>query len=154
MNENLFKSIDLLQACITRMAQNSFIVKGWTITLTGIILALAPETFDIRLLCIICSMLIISFLILDTFYLQKERIFRYKYKQLIKNPDKKEFFFILDTKSVPKSEKKLKFFYTMFSLSVWPIYVPLLLTTTITFINQYTHWFGFEQAEVVCQCVI
>lgn len=154
MNDNFIKTIDLLQSCITRMSQNSFMVKGWTITLTGIILALVPETFDVRLLCIICLILILCFWILDTFYLQKERLFRHKYKLLIKNPERDDLFFDLDISSVSKNNKKFKFFNIMFSLSVWPIYIPLLLATIVTFINQYTHWFVFEQTESVCQCAI
>lgn len=31
--EVLVKEIDLIQSCINRMAQNSFIIKGWTISL-------------------------------------------------------------------------------------------------------------------------
>jgi hypothetical protein len=49
----LYKEIDLIQACISRMAQNSFMVKGWLITLIAVVLALLPESFDIRGLCIV-----------------------------------------------------------------------------------------------------
>lgn len=30
------KEIDLVQGCISRMAQNSFVIKGWTITLIAL----------------------------------------------------------------------------------------------------------------------
>ena len=43
------KEIDLIQGCISRMAQNSFIIKGWAITLVAVALALLPETFDAKL---------------------------------------------------------------------------------------------------------
>ena len=43
----LEKEIDLIQACINRMAQNSFMVKGWAITLIAVVLALLPESFDV-----------------------------------------------------------------------------------------------------------
>ena len=45
------KEIDLVQGCISRMAQNSFVIKGWTITLIAVALALLPEKFDVKLLC-------------------------------------------------------------------------------------------------------
>ena len=41
--EELHKEIDLIQGCINRMAQNSFLIKGWTVTLFAVILALLPE---------------------------------------------------------------------------------------------------------------
>lgn len=31
-NEELFKEIDLIQNCIERMAKNSFMIKGWSLT--------------------------------------------------------------------------------------------------------------------------
>lgn len=141
MNESFLKTIDLLESCISRMAQNSFIVKGWTITLTGVILALVPETLDVRLICIICLMLIISFWIVDALYLKNERKFRNKYEKLIKNPDKEEYWFDLNIRD-STDDCKTKLICTMFSLSVWPIYIPLLLASAILFVNQYTHWFG------------
>lgn len=154
MNDNFIKTIDLLQSCITRMSQNSFMVKGWTITLTGIILALVPETFDVRLLCIICFVLIICFWILDAFYLQKERLFRRKYELLIKNPESDDLYFDLDIRSLKKNDKEYNFFAIMFSLSVWPIYIPLLAATALVFINQYTNWFSLETAEILCCCLV
>lgn len=39
----LEKEIDLLQSCINRMAHNSFMVKGWMISLIAVIIALLPE---------------------------------------------------------------------------------------------------------------
>ena len=38
------KEIDLIQSCINRMAQNSFQVKGWTVALFAVILALGPTS--------------------------------------------------------------------------------------------------------------
>lgn len=49
----LEKEIDLIQACINRMAKNSFVVKGWAITLASVILALLPENIDIKILSLI-----------------------------------------------------------------------------------------------------
>ena len=41
--EELHKEIDLVQGCINRMAQNSFHIKGWTVTIFAVVLALLPE---------------------------------------------------------------------------------------------------------------
>ena len=37
------KEIDLVQGCISRMAQNSFVIKGWTITLIAVALVAVFE---------------------------------------------------------------------------------------------------------------
>ena len=41
--EELHKEIDLVQGCINRMAQNSFHIKGWTVTIFAVVLALLPK---------------------------------------------------------------------------------------------------------------
>ena len=50
--EEIHKEIDLLQSCITRMAQNSFMIKGWFVSCYAVILALLPEKVNMFLLCI------------------------------------------------------------------------------------------------------
>ena len=47
--EEIHKEIDLIQACITRMAQNSFMVKGWFVSLYAVVLALLPEKINLFL---------------------------------------------------------------------------------------------------------
>ena len=50
--EEIHKEIDLIQACITRMAQNSFKIKGWFVSIYTVILALLPEKVNVFLVCI------------------------------------------------------------------------------------------------------
>ena len=38
--EEVHTEIDLIQTCITRMANNSFLIKGWMISLIAVIIAL------------------------------------------------------------------------------------------------------------------
>jgi len=42
--EILHKEIDLIQGIINRMANNSFLLKGWIISLIAVILALTKDT--------------------------------------------------------------------------------------------------------------
>ena len=75
-NEILIKEIDLIQSCINRMAQNSFVVKGWTITLVAVVLALLPEKVDMQMLSIIGVIATLCFWYLDAFFLKMERLYR------------------------------------------------------------------------------
>ena len=80
-NEELFKEIDLLQGCINRMANCSFICKGWTITLIAAILGLFHEDLGYALL--ISLIPLFGFWYIDSKYLQLEQIYRNRYAWVI-----------------------------------------------------------------------
>lgn len=84
-NDILHKEIDLIQACISRMAHNSFLIKGWTITIVAVVLALAEKTASPSLLCTIMLIPLISFWWLDTFFLRTERMYRKMYEWVLKS---------------------------------------------------------------------
>lgn len=79
--EDLFKEIDLIQECIRRMSHNSFMVKGWALTvLAGVTAFTHGDNFkDVVLL--ICSTTIpfVCFWLLDAFFLHIERKYRRMY---------------------------------------------------------------------------
>jgi ABC-type proline/glycine betaine transport system permease subunit len=52
-NTNLHKELDLIQNCITRMANNSFLLKGWLITLIVAVLALTEDKVNLLFLSLI-----------------------------------------------------------------------------------------------------
>ena len=95
----LEKEIDLIQACINRMAQNSFMVKGWMISLIAVMVALLPEKLglDIKVLCIVAFAVTICFWYLDGYFLKTEQLYRWKYAWVIKNrPNTLEYVYDLD----------------------------------------------------------
>ena len=69
------KEIDLIQSCINRMAQNSFQVKGWTVALFAVILALLPEKVESTnkfFLGVVMLAVSVMFWYLDSFFLARE----------------------------------------------------------------------------------
>lgn len=74
--EEIHKEIDLLQSCITRMAQNSFLIKGWFISLYAVVLALLPENINVVFLCIVMAVVTLLFWYLDGFFLRTEKVYR------------------------------------------------------------------------------
>lgn len=76
------KHLDLLQGAITRMASNSFLLKGWSVTLaTAIVgLSLKQETPRLALLALLP---ILAFWGLDAYYLGFERRFRDLYSKAV-----------------------------------------------------------------------
>jgi len=81
--EVLHKEIDLIQGCITRMAQNSFLIKGWALTIVTIVLALTEKTIDSIYLWLVILIPLLSFWYLDAFFLQTERMYRKMYEWVL-----------------------------------------------------------------------
>ncbi len=81
--ENLHKEIDLIQDCIKRMASNSFLLKGWTISLIAVVLALSAKQVNPYFLCFIILVPLISFWYLDAFFLYTEKLYRKMYSSVI-----------------------------------------------------------------------
>ena len=75
--------LKFIQSTITRMNTNSFMIKGWSLTITSALLALYASTDNIKfiLIAIIPTFL---FWLLDTYYLQQERKFRGIYNDVAK----------------------------------------------------------------------
>lgn len=143
----LEKEIDLIQGCINRMAHNSFVVKGWTISLVSVVLALLPENFNIRLLCILGIIVCGCFWYLDAYFLKMERLYRFKYEWIIeKRLTTNKFSYNLNpmNKYMWLNEKEVKnktcLGKIMFSKTLCAIYLPIMLLCLLMFINSFTNW--------------
>ena len=93
--EKKLKHLEFIQNVINRMANNSFIIKGWCITLAAALIALL-EKKDIDKCYIVFSFLpLLFFWFLDAFYLKTERQYRRLYTDISKK-GKKEIDFSMD----------------------------------------------------------
>lgn len=74
-DEKLAKHVELVQGVINRMAGNSFLLKGWTVTLVAGLFALAASggNWAYSALALLPSL---SFWWLDAYCLRQERLFR------------------------------------------------------------------------------
>ncbi len=77
----LIKEVDIIQNIINRMAFNSFLIKGWAITLVIGTLLLKGNKYQI----LIAFVPIIVFWILDGYFLWQERMYRKLYEWVINN---------------------------------------------------------------------
>ena len=84
-NESFYKEIEIVQSCITRMAHNSFMIKGWLLSIIAGVFALLPEEFDGKAVIVMLLLLTISFWYLDGYFLHMERLYRQKYSWIIEN---------------------------------------------------------------------
>lgn len=83
-NEILHKEIDIIQNCINRMASNSFLIKGWFITLILGFITFGYEKLNFEILMILSLFVTIFCWTSDAFFLQLERKYRKKYNWVIK----------------------------------------------------------------------
>lgn len=72
------KHLEFTQGVINRMGQNSFLIKGWAVTLVSALFALAAKDADQKFV-IVAYFPAIVFWILDGYYLYQERLFRKVY---------------------------------------------------------------------------
>jgi hypothetical protein len=128
----LFEEVKVVQGIINRMADNSFKIKTWTVTLVvATLLIKGKELND----CI-AFLPILAFWFLDGYYLYQERLFREQYKWItsyrLENDDK--LFFINPIKFKNNIDS---IFSIMFSISILPFYGMLfsLLSIKIIFLN-------------------
>ncbi|MEE3349594.1 MAG: hypothetical protein VZR09_06095 [Candidatus Gastranaerophilaceae bacterium] len=117
----------IIEDIIARMAGNSFQLKGWAISLISAILVFANLKNETRFIWI-AILPIIVFWVLDAFYLQLERKYRELYKKIQQD-------YINNTNEVPLFDmninniKVCRLFCIMFSRSVVPIYLVILIAT-------------------------
>jgi hypothetical protein len=124
MNEKI-SYLNIIQAVISRMASNSFLVKGWTVTLFSALLALTVSSSSKRYLPI-GFIPLFAFWYLDYYYLRQERLFRKLYEHVIKPESPANF--SMDT--APFSNVTGCIFL---SPALAGFYIPLLVINLISF---------------------
>jgi hypothetical protein len=81
MNEKKLKHLEFIQNIITRMNTNSFVIKGWSVTLVSALFALAADKANLKFV-LIAYIPVITFWVLDGFFLSQEKQYRKLYEQV------------------------------------------------------------------------
>src|SRR5512138_2844291 len=81
MEEAFTKHLEFIQNIINRMSNNSFLLKGWNVTVSSAILALIISNPN-PLFAVVALFSSLSFWGLDAYYLRQERLFRSLYDAL------------------------------------------------------------------------
>jgi Mn-containing catalase len=75
IDSGYLKHLEMIGQTISRMAANSFLLKGWSVTLLSAILALTVKEEAYRMIWV-AFLPCIMFWALDGYYLRQERLFR------------------------------------------------------------------------------
>ncbi|MSU00126.1 hypothetical protein [Tissierella pigra] len=142
--EEIHKEIDLIQDCIKRMENNSFMLKGWLVSLYVVVLGLLPEKFNIWLICSVLITMTISFWYLDGFFLRTEKIYRniYEWCLIERQRGNKELLYNLNLSSFKgKIEDVGGIVNIMMSRTLKTFYlIPLSMITIVVILNILVKW--------------
>ena len=123
-NENKLKHLELIQNIITRMANNSFLLKGWNITILAALIGLNGNGLDGKTI-FISFVLTLAFWTLDAYYLTQERIFRACYDEVrIKSEGDIDFSMKLDGDKTDDMD----WFVVFYSMPLSLLYIGLMLS--------------------------
>lgn len=114
LKEYMLKEIDIIQDIIKRMAFNSFLIKGWAITLViATLLLKGTEKYQVWLAFIP----LLVFWFLDAYFLWQERMYRKLYDWVINNRLKTEKY-LFDMNAYRFKNEVQSRFRIMFSITL------------------------------------
>ncbi len=124
-DEAVLKHLEMIQGNISRMGRNSFLLKGWSVTLVAAIIALSVRNPN-ALFVLIALFPALVFWGLDAFYLQQERLFRRLYRGAVEG---RVDAFSMDTSGYEKHESWSN---AVHSPSVLPFHWTVLVVVVLT----------------------
>jgi hypothetical protein len=129
--EMKIKHLEFLQNVITRMNSNSFLIKGWTITLVSALFALAAKDANVNYV-LVSYIAIPVFWVLDGFYISQERQYRDLYKEIAAKSET-EINFSMDASDYCKGDRT--WLAGIFSKTLIPFYgISVATTLTVMFL--------------------
>ncbi len=127
MNEKKFKHLEFIHNTINRMSTNSFLIKGWAITIISALFIFADDKMNDRVLAIAILAMIV-FWYLNGFFLQQERKYRALYDK-VRILSENEIDFSMSTSEFKKDEFTL--LSGIFGKTIWPLYLTIIIMIII-----------------------
>ena len=126
LKEFMLKEIEIIQDIIKRMAFNSFMMKGWTVTLVAVTLLLKGSEYQV----FIAFIPLIVFWYLDAYFLWQERLYRRLYNWVVQNRMQTEEF-LFDMNAYRFKDEEQSKFRIMFSIALGWFYGSIFVLTLI-----------------------
>ncbi len=124
--------LQMIQDIISRMAGNSFLLKGWAVTLIAGIFALSSNDTD-KLYFLVAYIPILVFWGLDSYYLCQERKYRKLY-DYVRIKDNAQVDFSMNTSLSDIQDEKVTYLNCVFSVTELWFYFPLALLSAVIII--------------------
>jgi len=126
LKEFMLKEIEIIQDIIKRMAFNSFMIKGWTVTLVAITLLLKGSKHQV----LIAFIPLMVFWFLDAYFLWQERLYRKLYEWVVQNRMKTDKF-LFDMNAYRFKDKVQSKWRIMFSITLGWFYGSIFVLVLI-----------------------
>ncbi|HHY35700.1 MAG TPA: hypothetical protein GX510_08770 [Firmicutes bacterium] len=115
MEDSVSEYLQMIQLVIQRMANNSFLAKGWSVSLVAFLTALRGHGLG----GVVVSFLpALAFWGLDAYYLRQERLFRALYNDVVRKMAAKQPFTCFNMDTSPYHREVGSLFQTLFCPSV------------------------------------
>ena len=129
------KHLEMIQSVIERMSNNSFLIKGWSITLASAIFIVAIQAQD-KASALWTLFPAVIFWFLDGYYLWQERLLRSLY-EYVRKLDEKKIDFSMDTSKVVNEEfrgRRNSFLNAILSRTLLPFHGGMILAIIVVLI--------------------
>jgi hypothetical protein len=132
------KHLEFIQAVVTRLGNNSFLMKGWALTVAGAFFGFAVNNQD-RWLAVASVLPTVTFWGLDTYFLRCERLFRMLYKRVSDGNDEVAPFFMDATSPTyikglsQKDRKEISWWRTLRRPTLLLFYGAILASAAVIF---------------------
>jgi hypothetical protein len=128
--ENKIKHLEFIQNVISRQAKNSFLLKGWVVTIVAALFAFIPKDDSLKPVLTVYGLIFI-FWMLDSYYLWQERLFRALYDHVRKLKEQ-EIDFDMNVKRFTK-EINCSWWDIAISRTLLAFYFSLMIFTIVFF---------------------
>ena len=131
--EKKLKHLEFIQGTINRMANTSFLLKGWSITVVAGLFALGVDKHEKKILAMALAFSVV-FWFLDAYFLWQERLFRDLYDK-IRKKDADKIDFSMNTMHLHTH----KWYGTPFSVTLLPFYGATVVIIILFIANALRH---------------
>jgi hypothetical protein len=133
--QNKIAHLTLIQGVINRIAGNSALLKGWTVTLVAATFALSAKDADTRFI-LIAYVPTVMFWILDSYYLQQERLLRDLHNK-VRQKQESEIDFAMDTSEFSRS--LIAAFFAPVNFAFYGFLIGIILVVMFVFQNLHVN---------------
>ena len=136
-HDDKIKHLEFIQDAVSRMADNSFKMKGWMVAIVSALLAIyANNNAENGLYILLALLPVFIFWGLDAYFLQQERIFRGIYGDVAgfsKNPETIKPFAMPLNLYTKEKDKKYSFWDVFFSPTLRWLYGPVVTVLLVIY---------------------
>ncbi|MFC7863694.1 hypothetical protein ACFU5B_07755 [Streptomyces murinus] len=122
------KHLEFIQAVIARLGNNSFVIRGWSVTAGGALLALSVQAGKWQI-AILAFFIGVGFWALDSSYLRRERMFRLLYGDVALFIPSRVPLFSMDTQAY---QSAVGWRSVLVSSSVLMVHLPIVAVDLVT----------------------